>query len=240
MTELRTIENLPNGFTLREVVGTTFLTIANSDETAFYTVFDPVDPQTLYGYWGELATMALCDFRLHDGPRPVLHLGGAGMAVARGLSSACPGLTQTVVDIDRDITGWVEQHYPPGENVEVIYGDARDHTYLAETHPVVIIDTGMGARDGDEYALYKDLVRGVLDAGTDNTVLVNLIEPHDGSRDGSKAIAAEFGEPVVAFRQPKVSPNNTLLGRVTDRTIAALWAQDAEKYGQWEYEVIAP
>ena len=90
------------------------------------------------------------DVVLAAGARRVVHVGGAGCALARALASADPGHRQEVIELDRDVVELARRHLglrrAPGLRVRV--GDGR--AVLARrpdgSADAVLVDAFVGAR----------------------------------------------------------------------------------------------
>lgn len=88
---------------------------------------DPGDPtRVLYEYLRRIAHLA--DLVLPPGqPVRALHLGGGAMTLPRYLAATRPGSAQTVVELARELPGFVLEHlpWPAGAEVTLRIGDAR-------------------------------------------------------------------------------------------------------------------
>ena len=63
-----------------------------------------------------------------DRPISVLHLGGGALSIPRYIEQTRPSSQQKVVEVERDVITFVEEHFPlPSDtNIELIYADAAD------------------------------------------------------------------------------------------------------------------
>ncbi|MCS6712178.1 fused MFS/spermidine synthase [Brachybacterium sp. EF45031] len=88
---------------------------------------DLTDPtQIHHEYLRRIATV-LDDAFPAGQPLRVLHLGAGALTLARYLQATRPGCAQTVIEIERELPGFVTDHLPlpPGTDLTVIIGDAR-------------------------------------------------------------------------------------------------------------------
>ena len=67
-------------------------------------------------------------------PISVLHLGGGALSIPRYIEQTRPGSRQVVVEVEKDVITFVEEHFPlPSDtNIELIYADAADIRHIME------------------------------------------------------------------------------------------------------------
>lgn len=136
---------------------------------------DPVRPErVLYEYLCRIAAVAELIEPVGQ-PLRAVHLGGGAMTLPRFLAVTRPGSSQTVVELARELPGFVLEHlpWPAGADVEILIGDARaELAALTESGAapadLVVLDVFAGSdapRHLRERSFYAELGRSLAPDG---------------------------------------------------------------------------
>ncbi|RZU61563.1 hypothetical protein EV380_1134 [Zhihengliuella halotolerans] len=116
-------------------------------------------------------------------PLRALHLGAGALTLPRRLAVTRPGSEQVVVDIERELIGFVLKHVPlpDGAHVHQVVADAREHVQALleaggprELFDVVVLDIFTGPDSPEHLAdggFYREMARLL---GGDGLLIVNL------------------------------------------------------------------
>lgn len=142
---------------------------------------DPLRPErVLYEYLCRIAGVVELIEPIGE-PLRAVHLGGGAMTLPRFLAVTRPGSPQTVVELARELPGFVLEHlpWPVGADVEVRIGDARaELAALAESAAapadLVVLDVFAGSEAPPhlrERSFYRELGEALA---PDGVVAVNV------------------------------------------------------------------
>lgn len=124
------------------------------------------DPRTLRHEYLHRIAAVLADCFPPAAPLRALHLGAGALTLVRYLQAIRPGSAQTVIEIERELVGFVTQHLPlpAGTDLEVLIGDAAEQLALlpeGRRFDVVVLDVFSG-RDTPPHLATPAFHRAVL------------------------------------------------------------------------------
>lgn len=128
---------------------------------------DLEDPRTLrHDYLHRIAAV-LDDCFPPSAPLRILHLGAGALTLVRYVQAVRPGSAQTVIEIERELIGFVTQHLPlpPGTDLHVLIGDAAEQLSAlpaSELFDVIVLDVFSG-RDTPQHLATPTFHAQVLD-----------------------------------------------------------------------------
>ncbi len=196
---------------------------------------DPDDPTRLeFDYVQRIADAI--DVHAPDGERlRVIHVGGAGMTLARYVAHTRPSSAQIVLEPDADLTERVRQTVPLARNsgIKVRATDGRSGIAAMRDDyaDIVIVDAFIGSKVPPELATAEflaDVARVLVGTGT---IMWNLTDkaPFDFARRAAAGLAETFGHTCLSAEPATVKGrrvgNIILLGSAAPLPIDALQAK---------------
>ncbi|MGI6797921.1 hypothetical protein [Gordonia sihwensis] len=192
---------------------------------ACLAAFYPDDPTIMRRRYSlNLAELAVVGHRAFGGG--ILHLGGSGLSVARGLAGAGIG-PHTVVEIDMAKTRWLVDKYPIDAELTLIDGDARHYADLVTTHPVAILDLTIGPLDPESAGLYVQLITELAERSHGECLILSNVHLHPKFMHGLvRTILAHPSPPLLWASESAVKgeEGSALLAWTADSDVMATLA----------------
>ncbi|GAA1336030.1 fused MFS/spermidine synthase [Kocuria palustris] len=160
-----------------ELTGGWILSIGGAEQSHV----DLADPsRVFYEYLQRMS--AACDLQRPSGqPVRALHLGAGALTLPRRLSAVRPGSQQTVIELARELPGFVLEHlpWPDSQPPRILIGDAREQLSAlreTETEPfdLLVLDVFAGDDAPDhlrERSFYEEMAQVLA---PDGALIVNV------------------------------------------------------------------
>ncbi|MFC0673958.1 spermidine synthase [Brachybacterium hainanense] len=139
---------------------------------------DLEDPRTVRHEYLARMTCMVDALRPVGAPLTTLHLGAGALTLARYLQVTRPGSSQVVVEIERELPGFVMDRLPlpPGTDLRVVIGDAREQLARMESlrFDLIVLDVFTGEESPTHLACSDFYDEAIAHLSPGGALLVNI------------------------------------------------------------------